>query len=324
MSHRVPHTARALLTMAVMVSACNATSGTPLPASTPAAAATSELSRGVSEEQIAWWTRFRHVYELPSDRGWIVEVASDPTASAVQFGVPLLPAERARVGEANASAQSLIPFAHRYAAAVPEFAGLWLELPFLVMGFTAGVPQHQAELERLFGHEVIVRGTRYTLRELREFAQRIRADNAWFTAIEVEVIDASLDEMANGINLYYRAPTENLEALIRQRYEDPDWLTLDWAGPPHWTGPYGDLELRVVDRAGNPVEATFVLRPLDPRVSAFGPGGLEDGNFVNIGIAAVDWAIELTYVRDGQGRTITRGFTVPADDVVKVTVVIPE
>ena len=303
---------------------CGVLENSPAPSATlPRASAGASLD-GPQEADIEFWIRFRDVYDLETDRQWVLAVFRDPSASSAQFGVPLLPAERAHVGKAHASAQNLIPFAHRYAAAYPEFAGLWLENPILVLGFTDNVAEHGAELGRIFGSKVEVRAARHTLRDLREFAARIKADDAWFKTIDVEVIDASLDEMANGIYLYYRAPTEAVEALIRARYSDPDWLSFDWAGPALWTGPWGDLQLTVVDGDGRPVAAAFIIRSSTPGVIPIGPSELEDGKFNDIGMAAVEWVIELTYLANGQEKTVSRMFTVPPNDLAKVRIVLDD
>jgi hypothetical protein len=305
----------------IIFAACVTTTPT-APPSTAVQGPDRPASTGITEEQIAFWMEFRRVYDLERDRAWILNVARDNKATDDAFGVPMLAFERAEVAKSNASAQNLIPAANRFAADVPEFAGLWLENPMLILAFTDDLSAREGDVRRLFGPMVDVRVARYSLRELRAFAQRLRADDEWFKALDVDVIDISLNETANAVNLYYQAPTTSVEALVRERYGDPDWLVQEWAGAPQWTGPWGDLELTVVHPDGRPVEGKFVLRPLDPGGTAFGPAFLVDGKFADGGIAAFDWLVEINYVVDGVSRQVNRAFTVPADDVVKVHVVV--
>lgn len=275
-----------------------------------------------SQQDIEDWIRFRLIYGLRADADWVIRVASDPTATSEPFDVPLLPSELDAVHAANVSAQSLTPAVRRYAAEFPEFAGLWLELPRVVVAFTGRIPEHESEAEVLFGDQVVVRAARYTLTELRGFADAVEAERDWLSTVGVTVIDIGLDEMANAVNLQFRSGTQAAEAVIRERFGQPDWLRLDWAGPPRWTGPYGDIELRVIDGEGRPVPVTIVFRALDPRVGEYGPAEEEDGIFIDKGIAAVDWVVDITYVDSGEAKTITREFTVRADELLKVNVVV--
>jgi hypothetical protein len=277
-----------------------------------------------TEEDIAFWTLFRHVYGLEEDRAWVLNVANDPSATRHSFGVPMLARERAQVAQANASGQNLVPAANRFAAEFEGFAGLWLENQLLVIAFADQASAREAEARRLFGPLVDVRPARHSLRELRGFMQQLRSDAEWFMGVDVEVIDVSLNEALNGVNLYYRAPSATVETLIRQRYEEPDWLVPEWAGARPWTGPWGDLQLTVVHTNGQPVDGSFVLHPLDPGSTAFGPAFLEAGKFANAGMAAIDWIVEINYVVDGVQRQINRAFTIPADDVVKVHIIVDD
>ena len=294
------------------------------PAPSAAAPTPTHLPFGaVSQGELQSWIRFRLVYGLRADVDWVVHVARDPSAIGQEYNVPLLPEEFQRVIDASLSAENLLPAARRYAETFPTFAGAWLELPQTVIVFTDDVAERRTGVDELFGGNVRVRQVRYSLLDLKGFEDAVEAERDWLATIDVRAIDIGLDESDNSVRLYYEAPSQAVEARIRERLGGPDWVRFDWAGPPPWTGPYGRLEIRVVDNDGLPVPASMVLRPLDPRVVAFGPTGeLEDGMFVMPAWAAVAWEVDVTYVTRNGERTITKEFTVPEDDVVNVRIVV--
>ena len=286
--------------------------------------ASQAASPDFSQAELASWIRFRVIYGLRSDLEWVLKVAEDPTAVGAEYRVPLLQDELERVAEANSSADLLGLAARRYADVFPTFAGSWMELPRVVLAFTDELPARRAEVEALFGASVVVREVRYTLDQLQGFEKAMLADAAWFVTNNIKVIDISVDEMGNAVEIRYRAPTQEVEPLVREQYADSGWLRFEWAGPLPWEGPFGDLELTVVDSNGQPVDVVIVLRPNDPRVNAFGPAELEDGKFADKGLAAVDWLVEIKYSFKGEEKTVTREFTVRPDELVKVKVVLDQ
>ena len=292
--------------------------------SSPLAAAGPVASNAVSPADLQSWRRFRLVYGLRADIDWVVQLAQDPQAFLNDYGMPLLPEELNRVAEANFSADNLVPAARRYAEAFPTFGGLWLELPRVVLAFSDDAPERRTEVEALFGGAVLVREVEYSLQELQAFENAVKAERDWITSLGVDVIDISFRAKDSVVNIYYQAPTRDVEPKIRERLGEPAWLTFEWAGPPPWTGPSGRLELVVVDQRREPTPARVVLRSLDPRVDGFGPFDAEDKPFIGRSWAAVDWEAVVLYVVDGMERTITKKFTVPADGVIKVRIVIED
>jgi hypothetical protein len=283
-----------------------------------------QATEGVSQQQLQSWIRFRLVYGLRADVPWLLAVASDPTASSDPYAVPLLPFELDQVGNAISTAQGLASVARGYGNQFPEeFAGAWLELPVVVLGFTVRLPEHRADVEALFGDKVIVREARYALPELQGFLTTVEADRTWFPTIGAEYVGIGIDEMANVVEVQYRAPSKGVEAVIRERFGTPDWMRLTWEGPLPWTGPLGDLELTVVDGDGRPVAIECFLYTRDPRVSGEHlPREVPDGRCFDKGLAAVEWLVDITYMHQGHATTITKTFSVPPDGVVRLTVVV--
>jgi hypothetical protein len=291
--------------------------------SNPAPASTTLASIAVSPAELASWIRFRLVYGLRSDAEWALRVANDPNAVGQEFSVPLLPDEFDRVTQDSLTAESLYTPARRYGEQFDTFAGAWLELPHMVIAFTDGLTERRTEASSLFGDRVIVKQARYSVFELKGFEDLVQAQSDWLETIDVRAIDIGLDESDNNVLLNYEAPNQAVEARIRERLGRPDWLRFDWAGPPPYTGPSGRLELTVVDEDGRPIPVSMTLRPRDPRVVAFGPAPLDDGTFIIPTWPAVVWEAEIRYTVDGVDRVVSKEFSVPADGVARVRIVVP-
>jgi hypothetical protein len=281
------------------------------------------LPAGVSQAQLDAWIEFRGTYGLRTDLAWVLDVANSPEAMDT-FGVPMLLFEEAIVNQAQMGASDLVSAARGYSNRFPEDqAGVWIEGPLVVIAFSDNIAAHRADVAAQFGAKAIVREVRYSSRDLQAFMRTVVAEKAWLTSV-VDVVQVDFEEHLNAVEISYRADGRAVEAAIRAHFKDPDWLFFRHLGTLPWAGPWGDLELKVVDEAGQPMAVKIVLHPLDPRAHAFGPADLDDGTFANKGVAAGDWTVDVIYVVDGEKRTITEAFTVPAGNVARVKVVIDD
>ena len=251
-------------------------------------------------------------------------VANDPS-SANEIGVPLLSWEIARVVALNLTVVDLVPALESYGHLFSgHYAGTHIEGRIAVIQFSGQVEERRAALEMLLGRDasVEVRQVRYSLDDLAALARTVEADREWFPSAGAELSTVSLRVQENVVELTYRANSVDVEAAIASHFGNVDWLILSREGPLPWAGGYGRLVVRIVDRAGHPVEAGVVPNSADERVtSAFLPKEV-DGRYEEERVEAIAWEVIVTYF-DGQDEVSTSVIvTVPEGGVGNGTIVV--
>lgn len=295
----------------------------PPPTVGPAQSESAERATPRPEDVLAW-QQFRAAYGLRSDQSWVLEVADDPL-NMNDIGVPLLRWEIDRVSAMNLAVVDLVPGLEAYGRLTPDsYAGTFIEGPIAVIQFTNQVDERRAALATLLGRDapVEVRQVRYSLGELETFTMQVEAARAWFTSVGAELTSVGARQQDNVVELTYRANDENLEPRIRSHFGQADWLRLSRDGPLPWTGGYGRLVVRIVDKTGRPVEAGVLPNSADERVSsAFIPMEVE-GLYQEERIEAITWEVIVTYFVGEHERSTSVMVRVPENGVGSTTVVV--
>ena len=310
--------------MAVAIAVLAGCTAAPAPSGEASPDESAPASPSISPEaELAAWIEFRHAYGLRTDVDWVLQVAEAP--DAVEITVPLLPFEADQVKAVNRAAEDLAVSVRDYGNQFPEeFAGVVREGPIVVLLVSDRVDAHQAAVQATFGEGVGIRARQvaYSRLELTQFAEMTRRTRAWFGAIGAELVDVAVDEGSNQVVAAYRANVP-VEPEIHEHFRYPVWLQLRDDGEIPWEGPLGDLEVRVVDRAGLPVPVECVLRTLDRRVpNEHEPAVAPDGKCAHEDVPAAEWLVDLTFGPEGARTTVTATVAVPADGLGESVVVV--
>lgn len=187
----------------------------------------------VAEDQLQRWIEFRQAFGLRSDVEWVVAVAGSAEASSVIEGVPLLEFEEAQVIRLSQDVEGLLSPVQAYGNRFrDEYAGAWIEAPFVVIAFTDHIAEHRTAIESRFESRVLVRPARYSLRDLHILAADVGEQAAWFESIGAQLVQADVEITMNAVQVSYRAPDRTVEAQILARFGNPGWLEFDYRGPP--------------------------------------------------------------------------------------------
>jgi hypothetical protein len=215
-----------------------------------------------SASDFAQARKFRETFGLRADDAWIATVASDPSSkdSLVQFGVPLLPSEAAEMVARTRASTNAAPIILDYAGTVPDdWYGSYIDQQrggVIVAQFFRNTDHHRAALAQLLPPSARweVRQVDQRTLDMIAFVTRVKADHAWFATIDAELLDAVTNPLYGGIvELTYLSTRRDLDPVILDHYDAPEWLRVERAGGPPWTGPTGDLVVTAVDAAGTPV-----------------------------------------------------------------------
>ena len=195
-----------------------------------------------------------------------------------------------------------------------------------VILFRHRVEEHRRALTAMFGAgSVEVRPALYSVAELEQLAQRVEAERDWFPTVRARLVGAEPDE-PNKVRVRYLAADESVEPRIRAHFGDPPWLQLRRYGALPWTGPRGDLEVWVLDRAGRPVWADCVARPTQRSVEYHeGPRQTTDaaGRCPLAALPATAHVVEVSYVnRHDKVVKVTKRVRVRPRRVTPVIVVV--
>jgi hypothetical protein len=215
-----------------------------------------------SPQESAEARTFREAFGLRSDALWISMVARNPSSQdgSRQFGVPLLPSEVAEILDRTDAYTDAGPVILDYARTVPDdWFGSYIDQDrggIIVGEFFRKLEEHRAALERL-----LPTSARWEVRQVDQrtldriaFVDRVKADRAWLASIDVELLDVVTNPLYGGIvELTYIAARRDLDPVILDHYGAPEWLRVERAGGPPWTGPVGTLVVKAVDMLGQAV-----------------------------------------------------------------------
>lgn len=273
---------------------------------------------------------FREKFGLRADDLWISQVAADPLGQAgvAQFDVPLMPWELEQLlVRANAAAEVSEVIA-KYGLTVPDdWHASFIDQQrggIVVVDVYRNADLHRAALERLLSPNA-----RWEVREVDQrtleqiaFVDRVKADQAWFATIDAKLLDVVTNPMDGGIvELTYIAESRDLGPVISDHYGAPDWLRVDWAGAPPWTGPVGDLIVLAVDEDGRPVPGLLCTFGGSSSGQLTGP----DGTCRFPGAPAKEHHVLLCSDVEGAGcEAGSARFTVRANELNTVRIVVNE
>lgn len=307
------------IAVVLMAAGCGAP---PVPSTLPPSAI---AAPPLSPEQFATFKKFRETFGLRADDSWIVMVStSQSSREGVElFGVPLLPWEVERAMARTTTSRHAASIITEYGSTVPDdWHGSYIDQDrggIIIVELYRNADVHRAALARLLPaaarfevHEV----DRRILDQIA-FVERVKGDRAWFKTIDAELLDVITNPMDGGIvELTYLAERRDLDTLIIEHFGAPDWLRVERAGAPAWTGPVGDLVIQAVDQEGRPVSGLLCSLGAGTGL-ATGP----DGTCRYPRAAATDGFVEL--LGESEGATYVAGsakFSVVANSVTVVRI----
>jgi hypothetical protein len=161
---------------------------------------------------------------------------------------------------------------------------------------------------------------RFSLRQLYSWVLDVARKEAWFKTVGVDLVEVDAEQTLNAVEVSYRGD-QATESQILARFGNPDWMQFDYRGPGPWTGPVGDVELKVFDANGRPAAYECLFTSLDPRFSSESPPReIFDGKCFQQALPAIRWRVDITYERDGQRHTVSREFSVPDSGIARLRV----
>ncbi len=320
------------LRLTLLSAAMAVASGCGVPPATPAVPIPTVEATAVASlapAQFAESRKFRETLGLRADDLWISIVSADPSSQegTKMFDVPLMPWELRQLLARESTAVDAGAVIIEYGLTVPDdWHGSYIDQKrgaIVVAEFYRNADRHRAAIARLLSP-----AARWEVREVDPlvldqiaFVERVKDERAWFETIDAELLDVVTNPMDGGIvELTYKAVRRDLDVAIREHFGGPDWLRVDWAGAPPWTGPLGDLVILAVDAQGRPVPGLLC---------SFGEGtGLvtaPDGTCRYPGAAATETTVRLMGGIDSEGSSYVAGsatFTVVANRLTSVRIVV--
>lgn len=252
MSHRVRRIELAGLFLAAALSGCGTTSP-----SVPSTFVAVETPSPDEPDAV----RFRSAVGLRADAGYVRVVASDPAASSVEFGVPLLPDEiaelEARPRDGDAVRAAIQAYAELH---LDEFAGWYLDRDragALTTMWTDHLDRHVLAIGALVhpAASVAFRSARFSLASLNALQERISADWDWMRGAGIAPLGVGINEIGNRVEL--------------------DVSSTDPAAPftvaAHYAAPLGMLEVRS-DGTGAALVPIATVRGIVVTASGAAPG----------------------------------------------------
>jgi hypothetical protein len=151
------------------------------------------------------------------------------------------------------------------------------------------------------------------------FVARVKNDRSWFATIDAELLDVVTNPLYGGVvELTYLSRSRQLDPVIVTHFGSPEWLRVERAGGPPWTGPVGDLVVRALDFNGKPVSGLTC--------SIGGESALltDDAGICRYsGVAAVEQRIELwAGIEESTHVVGSDAVVVKPDDLTTVTIVV--
>ena len=176
----------------------------------------------------------RERYGLRADEAWVQAVADDPAALVPeQYGIPFMPDELADL-MSRRWPNSLIVQLRTYGQAFPDdFATAYInqKASGAVVEFKANIERHRAALRLLpLDGAVEVRQAAWSLKDLQQFLQEVKAEQAWIESTGARWVDPVLYELENAVVIRYEGP-RGLENVIEGHFGNPSWLQARWEGP---------------------------------------------------------------------------------------------
>jgi hypothetical protein len=277
----------AIAALAFAVIACNpSTPARPAPTPEPTLEAPVESPSPAELEAI----RFRTEFGLRADLAYVRAVAANPSASSLEFAVPLMPAELADLNGRSANADAVRDAVREYTDLHPsEFAGVYVDQQhggaFTTL-WTGHLDEHAAAIQRRVrpGTKLAFRLVMYPYRDLRALQERIGRDTDWMRALAIAIEGVGVDVIGNRVDIDVSSANPNATSLILAHYAAPFGMikvTSDGTGAE--LVPWGTVHGHVVDSAGKAPGET-VAGKLNIDWTSDGPGTCGGGD-VGFGVA---------------------------------------
>jgi hypothetical protein len=329
---RLPRRVTVIVAATIVVAACGTqlrVGPTPSPSANP----------WLSDHEIARAIEFREKLGLQSNEGWVRQVAEMPEAAegVLAYSVPLTPVELDVLERRATAIDAVLDGVEDYGAAHPDDWGGATKEPAtgaVVARFSDNTEQHETALRAMLGPgaRLTVLKVRWSLVDLAPVFERIHddwIDGSWLLDQGIYTIGLGVDPVKNQVTLDVSSARSDLDALLEDRYDAPQMVTVTSDGTGVRLLPTGALRGRVVDANGRPVEAVQVeLESSVAGTHATGDVGIETndhGRFRFLDIPAVQYTV-LVYSNDpvatrtllGSGRV-----RVAAGTTTNVEVAIP-
>ncbi len=247
---------------------------------------------------------FREAFGLRSDLSYVLSVAADPSATRVDFGVPLLAAERVALLARTRAAADAREVISQYGVAHPDdFGGVFTDPTSgrVTALFTSRADEHRAALTLLLAPQLTfdVRDARFSLQHLTDLLSRISTDKDGLASLGTQSTGAEVDVPANVVHLWIDSDDPALPDVIRSRFGVGEDLLVTSESDPLSHLPRGSIAGRVVDKNGAPVRvAGMVIEAVGSIAGAEPDGGVgyatsDDGTFLLPRVAAMTWTIRI-------------------------------
>jgi hypothetical protein len=225
----------------------------------------------VVEANLRWSMETRAALGYRADEAWVRAVILAPTSVLRMNQLLLMPDEAALYDRAIDASNNLAPVIGAYGREHPdEWAGWYLDAGRPHILVSGHAPEHEAALEALFALSVdlTVSEVRWSQAELNRFRRQLKDPGfrARLAAADLDFEGHALETKENRVLLELSTEREGLdvEAASNLAYEAlgrrPAWLHVEVEIlPPIPDLGYGSLVVTVVDGAGKPVTAGWVV-----------------------------------------------------------------
>ena len=291
---------RALLIVLLLGLVCAGCTAQPPSASTPPATLPVIPQSAVTDA-----IKFRVEFGLRADEPFVRSVFSNPVASSVPFGVPLLPPEIDLLTRRASLAAEVAALVREYGKTVPEtYAGVYIEpISGVVYALfvddiaTARLALH-ANLNPLAKLQVLP--AKRTLRQLNDLLAAISSSSAWFRSVGIILQEAEVNVENNVVDLHLTALPDRGAAVVAEHFDvDPSALALIVDADNGATLPRGSVVGSVVDASGAAVIGhNFDVEAVGDIGDAEPDGGVgiatdQTGMFRIAALAEMGWEISI-------------------------------
>lgn len=293
----------------------------------------------LSDQAITRAIEFREKLGLQFNEAWVRQVAEMPEAAegVLVYSVPLTTVELDVLERRATAIDAVLDAVEEYGEAHPEDWGGVTKEPTtgtVVARFSDNLEQHEAELRSMLRPDarLTLLKVRWSLVDLAPVFERIHDDwigGSWLLDHGIYTIALGVDTVKNQVTLEVSSARSDLDALLEDRYDAAQMLTVTADGTGVRLLPTGTLRGRVVDGDGRPVEAAQIeLESSVAGTHATGDVGIETneaGRFLFLDIPAVDYTVRVYSGDSLSTRTLlgSRRVTVAADTTTNVEVPIP-
>jgi hypothetical protein len=279
-----PSTAVTTATASIVVPSSAAPTVEPTPAmtapATPFPSPSFEVLPDGLDPELEQAIRLRRGYGMRADLAYVREVATDPRATNMEYGVPLYPEEFEETQGRFNDSQALIPGIVGYTQQHPdEFGGVYVDEAThtgVVTLWTAHLAEHAAAIRALVGPDARVAFglVKYPERDLRELQDQITKEwrAAWLKAIPAEMQGVGVDIHASYVEVEVSSANPDAAAIVEAHFGLGDRLHVTSDGTGAALIPGGTVQGRV-----EPADL-FGRRGLDLRWTSEDPGDCGGGD----------------------------------------------